>query len=280
LKERFFIYPKNNSFSKTITVSGCATPTPAPGRGGGGRACDSDGDGWSDSYELRMGWDPHDPCSPDPECDACLATSGNFYKRIKVDCEADTGNYTIFVLSSGGNGVYGNSFYKYIDCILDLDGAGPEPGAIDVSTKTQEEIISIINDATIDQAGSDDILWRENIVITRCGIFDTGESTNPYPSISGTHNGTITPYYDINVSTLYTYACSGTGGHTKYAAFYNAATGKAIANARWNGYQGDYRYIEFDAPFTLHAKVTYNYIIKTGSYPQIIHAESKNVTGG
>jgi parallel beta-helix repeat protein len=665
---------KNNSFSKTITVSGCATPTPTPGRGGGGgRARDSDGDGWSDSYELRMGWDPHDPCSPDPECGACLATSCNFYKRIKVDSEADTGNYTIFVLSSGGNGVYGNSFYKYIGSILDLDGEGPEPGAIDVSNKTRTEIVSIIKNATINQAGSDDLLWEshlsvrqpnvyvdddfdddpanhrwntiqegindakdgdmvfvysgtyyENVVVNRTitlqgddrtnAIIDAGGGTedvvnvtannctisgftvrngnygirlyksnnntimssnarsnnqdgidllwsnnntitnntvnansigihschsdnnqilnnllysnrnygikltdssnysivsgnivrlnddigialggssnntvldnvitnngwgiyltessnnliyhnsiirnthqayddganswdngypaggnfwsdwtspddysgvyqnesgsdgfvdNPYlipgsinqdgypfaspwiditppvvtitspvsgsvvteqnvtvigtatddvgivtmcharsfergggagcghlsnistnvsinwdvslhkgsntmtvraideagnsgrasvtvlykeedittfdtgpggyPSISGTHIGTITPYRDINVSTLYTYACPGTGGHAEYATFYNATTGEEIANARWNGYKGDYRHIEFDAPFTLHAKVTYNYTIKTGSYPQIIHAESKNATGG
>ena len=204
----------------------------------------------------------------------------SFYKKIKVDSNADKGNYTILVLSPGIDGVYGESYYSYIDSILDLDGAGPEPGAIDVSKKTQEEIISIIKDATIDQAGSDDLLWRENIVITQFGIFDTGESSNLYPSISGTHNGTITPAYDINVSTLDTYACPGTGGHTEYAAFYNATTGEEIANARWSGYQGDYRHIEFDAPFTLHAKVTYNYTIKTGSYPQIIHAESKNLTGG
>ena len=46
------------------------TPTPRRGGGGGGRAADSDGDGWSDSYEIRKGTDPHDvtsyPGAPSP----------------------------------------------------------------------------------------------------------------------------------------------------------------------------------------------------------------------
>ena len=110
--------------------------------------------------------------------------------------------------------------------------------------------------------------------------FDTGSGT--YPSIFGTHNGTITPFYNINVSKMYTYSCPGTGGHTEYVAFYNTTTEEEIANGSWNGYQGagDYHYIEFDSPFVLQAKVTYNYTIRTGSYPQIIHAESKDVIGG
>ena len=45
------------------------TPTPRRG-GGGGRAADSDGGGWSDSYEIRKGTDPHDvtsyPDAPTP----------------------------------------------------------------------------------------------------------------------------------------------------------------------------------------------------------------------
>ena len=111
-------------------------------------------------------------------------------------------------------------------------------------------------------------------------VFDTGAGT--YPSISGTHNGTITPHYDINVSKIYTYPCTGTGGHTEYVAFFNATTREEIANGIWNGYQGagDYHYIAFDSPFVLQASVTYNYTIKTGSYPQIIHEPGKEVTGG
>ena len=50
-------------------------------------------------------------------------------------------------------------------------------------------------------------------------VFDTGPGI--YPSISGMHNGTITPFNDLNVSKLYTYPCAGTGGHTEYAKIYN-----------------------------------------------------------
>jgi len=89
----------------------------------------------------------------------------SFYKKIKVDTGADEGNYTVLVLSPGIDGVYGDSSYKYIDSILDLDGAGPELGVIDMSNKTQEEIVAIIESATINQAGSDDLLWEGYLMV-------------------------------------------------------------------------------------------------------------------
>jgi len=46
--------------------------------------------------------------------------------------------------------------------------------------------------------------------------FDTGSGT--YPSISGTHNGTIKPNHTIIATKLYTYPCEGTGWYTEYAA--------------------------------------------------------------
>jgi hypothetical protein len=97
--------------------------------------------------------------------DTVPASNYNFYRKIKVDSKADIGNYTILVLSPGRDGVYGISSYKYIDSFLDLDGAGPELGVIDVSNKTQEEIVVIIEDATIDQAGSDDLLWGRYLTV-------------------------------------------------------------------------------------------------------------------
>ena len=117
-------------------------------------------------------------------------------------------------------------------------------------------------------------------ILPAISIFDTDAGT--YPSIFGTHNGTITPYYDINVSKIYTYPCTGTGGHTEYVAFYNATTEGEIANGTWNGYQGagDYHYIEFDSPFILQASVTYNYTIITGSYPQIHHTDNLSTSAG
>ena len=60
-------------------------------------------------------------------------------------------------------------------------------------------------------------------------IFDTCPGT--YPSIMGTHNGKITPNQTINVSKMYTYPCTGTGGHSEYVAFYytdTAGTGTVL----------------------------------------------------
>lgn len=109
--------------------------------------------------------------------------------------------------------------------------------------------------------------------------FDTERPENPYPSIMGTHNGTIKPNHDVVASKMYTYSCVGTGGHSENVRFYNDAWS---VEANWTGYQGaeDYHYIEFFEPFTLEANVTYNYIIKTGSYPQIHHNTTLTVSDG
>ena len=113
-------------------------------------------------------------------------------------------------------------------------------------------------------------------------IFDTGKGT--YPSIMGTHEGTIEPSDNISINKLYTYPCPGTGGHTESIELYDNDT--LIANGTWNGYQGDWHNITIHnltggAPYvTLLKDHEYRYTIKTGSYPQIIHESSKDVTGG
>ncbi len=107
-------------------------------------------------------------------------------------------------------------------------------------------------------------------------IFDTGAGT--YPSISGVHTGFIIPDQTITVHKLYTYPCAGTGGHTRYAAFYYQ--GALIGEASWTGYNGDWHNITFDSPFTLEAGKTYNYVIKTDSYPQIIHKPEHTALDG
>ena len=109
-------------------------------------------------------------------------------------------------------------------------------------------------------------------------LFDTGTPLNPYPSISGTHNGTITPNKTIEVSELYTYPCDGTGGHTGYAKIYNESL--SIETLPWEGYTGDWHNISFTEPFKLSANVEYNYTIITGSYPQIHHNTSLLTTNG
>ncbi|KAF5432758.1 CASH domain-containing protein [Candidatus Methanophagaceae archaeon] len=115
------------------------------------------------------------------------------------------------------------------------------------------------------------------ITVSEGLVFDTGTGT--YPSIAGTHNGTITTNVTITVSKLYTYPCAGTGGHTEHVIITNN-TGVIIAEADWDGYQVDGHNITFDGSFTLVANETYRYSIRTGSYPQIIHADSKAVAGG
>jgi parallel beta-helix repeat protein len=106
-------------------------------------------------------------------------------------------------------------------------------------------------------------------------IFDTDEGR--YPSISGTFTGTITPSRNLTVSRLYTYSCKGTGGHTKSITLYENATLRA--NGVWSGYQGDWHNVTF-TEVTLLKGHEYRYVIETGSYPQIVHAESKDAMGG
>jgi parallel beta-helix repeat protein len=109
-------------------------------------------------------------------------------------------------------------------------------------------------------------------------IFDTGSSADPYPSVSGIHNGTITPSCNISVNRLYTYPCPGTGGHTEYVKIWNSTGWNATAT--WNGYVGDWHNITFNASFVLYKGETYNYTIKTGSYPQINHNRTLQTANG
>ena len=119
----------------------------------------------------------------------------------------------------------------------------------------------------------------ENYFEPTGNIFDTKAPANPYPSICGMHNGTIKTNQTIAVKKLYTYPCSGTGGHTEYAMIWNKTIGEC-AVAEWNGYIGDYHNISFNKTLTLEEGVIYNYTIRTGSYPQIIHESPFNATGG
>lgn len=123
---------------------------------------------------------------------------------------------------------------------------------------------------------SADGLQKTVQVIAPPPLFDTGSGT--YPSTSGVHHGSIVPNTTFNVSTLYTYPCPGTGGHSEFVRIYNESG--TIAEGHWNGYQDDYHNITITPSVTLLADHTYNYTIVTSSYPQIIHAKSKNVKGG
>jgi len=128
-----------------------------------------------------------------------------------------------------------------------------------------------------DDDGVTNSTTKEITVYPSTAIFDTGAPSNPYPSISGTHNGTITPNQTITVSMLYTYPCIGTGGHTEYARIWNKTWN---ATATWEGYAGDWHNISFNEPFTLVKDEVYNYTIRTGSYPQIHHNKTLTVPDG
>ncbi len=109
-------------------------------------------------------------------------------------------------------------------------------------------------------------------------IFDTGSSDNPYPSISGIHKGTIRLNHTITVNKMYTYACPGTGGHTEYIELSNESG--IVAIGHWTGYTGDRHNISFYPSFRMLANHTYNYTIRTGSYPQIHHTSELKAKGG
>jgi hypothetical protein len=125
-------------------------------------------------------------------------------------------------------------------------------------------------------AGSRDSSSLDECPLKEAPNFDTGGGT--YPSIAGTHNGTLTPSCNLKVSKFYTYPCLGTGGHTESVKIWDS-TGWNVT-ATWDGYAGDWHNLSFNKSFTLYANETYYYTIQTGSYPQIIHAESKDATGG
>lgn len=117
---------------------------------------------------------------------------------------------------------------------------------------------------------------EKKFVKVTSNIFDTGEGT--YPSISGTHYGKIIPDEDVTVNRIYTYPCAGTGGHAGYVEIGNETLNES-AVAEWSGYVGDYHNLSFN-PITLRGGVVYSYVIKTGSYPQIIHAPYKQLSNG
>ena len=78
-----------------------------------------------------------------------------FEKRITVDKDADTGKYLVVVLSPGKDGRYGAT---------DADPSGifsklVKDYGLDVTAMTQEKLVAIIQDATVDAVGSDDLIW-------------------------------------------------------------------------------------------------------------------------
>lgn len=132
-----------------------------------------------------------------------------------------------------------------------------------------------------DTAGNENVtpvLCFDVVPPAKAPWFDTRSSSNPYPSIPGMFNGTITPSCNLTVSKLYTYPCPGTGGHTKFIKIWNNTDWNVTA--AWNGYSGDWHNLTFNNSFSLYENETYNYTIRTGSYVQIHHKESLQTSSG
>jgi len=226
------------------------------------------------------------------------STNNNiFNNNISVNAE-----YGIYIDSSGGTGVLPSNNIYHNNFIDNSQNAEDEVGEEDnnrwynfnlkegnywsdyVGEDTNNDGIG---DTPYNILGGDNQdpypFMKESGWISMATIFDTGKGT--YPSIMGTHKGEIKPSDDISVSKLYTHPCAGTGGHTESIELYE--NGEPIANGTWNGYVGDWHNITIHnatdgTPYvTLLKNQEYRYVIKTGSYPQIIHEhEYKNATGG
>lgn len=88
-----------------------------------------------------------------------LTTDHTFSKVLHVDEDADTGIYLVTVLTPGRDGVYGATGKTDI-----LDAIATQFPGVNLATKTQEQIISMLQDL-ITAAGSDDLVWIGKIKI-------------------------------------------------------------------------------------------------------------------
>ncbi len=158
------------------------------------------------------------------------------------------------------------STVRYLDDLI--INPGYEPGKI-VSHTYSCAGNYVVNLTVTDNHGVTDTVLKNLNVSPVSAVFDTGAGT--YPSIFGTHNGTIKLNRTIEVQTLYTYPCTGTGGHTDYARIWNETLD---VTANWTGYSGDWHNVSFVDSFTLVKNETYYYTIRTCSYPQIHHTDN------
>ena len=211
-----------------------------------------------------------------PEVENDLISMGVTYIAVSPNETADN-EKKVLATNVGGLwiDIHGGDFSAILDQIV---GVITSAYHIDYTTTnpaedcTERTVKVVVHDPV---AGEDSDTGKYIAPCEEEEVFDTGSGT--YPSISGTHTGTIIPSVNVNVSKMYTYPCTGTGGHTEYVRIYG---NEVNVSKTWNGYTGDYHNITFDSPFVLEAGKTYSYEIRTGSYPQIIHATNKTVTGG
>jgi hypothetical protein len=106
------------------------------------------------------GFDPEDiPNAPGlTYSNRSVFLEGEFKEKIRVREDADTGTYLIAVLSYGRDGAWGTSGSDdLIGVLSDYSGS--------LAVKTQEQILAILKDRTINQPGSDDLLCINRIKV-------------------------------------------------------------------------------------------------------------------
>ena len=204
-----------------------------------------------------------------------------------LDAAAETGEFNYSVSDEW----YASFGSFMVDSIADVESTGaenwlywvnypnesiPEVGVTQYEVKEGDVVTYFYGDWNVTPANASKVL-KIQVHTGGPAIFDTGTSLNPYPSISGTHNGTITPNKTIPVNRLFTYPCAGTGGHTEFVRIWGD---DVDVNATWQGYTEDWHNLTFDKPFSLEPNKTYNYTIRTGSYPQIHHIDTLATVNG
>jgi len=172
----------------------------------------------------------------------------------------DEDTIRVIVEVSGITGVNGSGYIAKIS--FDVVGTGGDRSVLDISN-------GLLVDTEAEEIPAE---WIDDEVTVKVPVFDTGEGT--YPSIFGTHEGTIVLAKDIQVQKMYTHPSVGTGGHSEYVRIWGNGIDES---ASWSGYTGDWHNVAFSEPFTLCAGETYNYTIKTGSYPQIHHTDELEI---
>jgi outer membrane protein assembly factor BamB len=234
----------NNIYSKTLTVKGVKP----------------------DLTPFEITWTPSSP-----------STSDNITVTLQVKNQGDTDAVAKFYTKLYVDDVEKGSWYTDSLTAGESAHASEDIGTLSAG----DHKVKVVIDPTgiIDESDESNNIYSKTLtVFTGANIFDTGKPAKSYPSMMGTHEGTIIPSSDITISKLYTYPCTGTGGHTESIKLYENGTLKT--SGAWNGYQSDWHNITLAPPVILRAGHTYDYTIVTGSYPQIIHAKSKDVTGG
>ncbi|MBN1455934.1 MAG: hypothetical protein JW945_06770 [Methanomicrobia archaeon] len=185
---------------------------------------------------------------------------------------------TLDLITFSGNGTDTDGIVVAYNWSSSLDGSLSTAASFAIPASNLSVGTHIISFQVQDNDG----VWSSEVMVNLTilpfdpfRIFDTGPGS--YPSIAGTHNGTLRPNHSMLVSRLHTYPCPGTGGHAEYVHIYGNGLDE---NATWNGYHDDWHTIIFTEPFILHGGTTYNYELRSGSYPQILNVSSKMVTGG